>query len=139
MHLTHSRSCIYFFLSIYTYALKNTVYGEIWRTIYQFWRFLSSYIKLPKRQLFLHFMILSKYLHIIYDGKYWWSNMFAAKGMKEKHRYFWKQIFIETFVFFFNFMILWSEICQIYYYILLKTCVFNMGTFQFSQAISFVI
>ena len=100
MHLTHSRSCIYFFLSIYTYALKNTVYGEIWRTIYQFWRFLSSYIKLPKRQLFLHFMILSKYLHIIYDGKYWWSNMFAAKGMKEKHRYFWKQIFIETFVFF---------------------------------------
>lgn len=63
----------------------------------------------------------------------------CREGDEGKTSIFLKADIYRNICFFFNFMILWSEICQIYYYILLKTCVFNMGTFQFSQAISFVI
>lgn len=137
----HIREAAYIFSpSIYTRTEKYGTRWDLMNTMYQFWRFLSSCIKLPKRQLFLHFMILSKYLHIIYDGKYWWSNMFAAKEMKEKYRYFEVDIY-QNICFFF--LISWyfglKYVKSIIIYSLLKTCVFNMGAFRSSQAISFVI
>lgn len=68
VHLTHSRTCIYFFLDIYTHwKIRYTVRSdEYCVSVEKISIFLCQAIETPV--IFCILWFLSKYLYIIYDG-----------------------------------------------------------------------
>lgn len=138
VHLTHSWTGIFFFfLYMYICTEKYDAWWDLMNTAYQSWRDFNLLMSRYRNVSYFRILwFLAKYLHIIYDGnldeairssRMEWRNISIFFKPITKH---WFSKFYGTLIWNMSSLLLHS---------MFKTCVFNMGTFRSSQAISFVI
>lgn len=126
------------FFLLYMYICTEKYGADLMNTAYQFWRdfnlLMSSYRNIS---YFCILWFLAKYLHIIFMMEILMKRYVYREGNEGNISICFKPIAKHRFSKFYGTSI-WN-MSNLLLHSMFKTCVFNMGMFRSSQAISFVI